>query len=109
MKLPGLERRAIAEAKLVHYLLDVAHPDVGSKARFFLRFNLGSDHPDVLRRVLMQHPLDHDVHSEQSSPYGERFVIRCSAPMPDGRAPCIRTVWELGSDGTPRFVTAFPD
>ncbi len=39
--------------------------------------------------------------------YGEKRVYRCSIITPDGRDPCIRTVWQLRS-GDYWPVTAYP-
>jgi hypothetical protein len=37
-KLPNIEKAVVAEAKIVHYLLDLSSENGKAKARFFLAF-----------------------------------------------------------------------
>lgn len=53
-------------------------------------------------------PLNNPVIDQISGPYGETYVVRCSLGTPDGRNPCIITVWIVQkSDPNPRLVTAY--
>lgn len=41
--------------------------------------------------------------------YGPRYTVKCNCPSPDGRSPCIFTVWQIdGGSACPRLLTAFP-
>ncbi len=58
----------------------------------------------------MRHPERNPVHTVvPRPPYGTKFVVRCSIETPDGRSPCVFTVWmrEEGNDLS-RLVTAYP-
>ena len=44
---------------------------------------------------------------DASSPYGDKHIFRCTIATPDGRDPCIRTVWQK-QDGDFWLVTAYP-
>lgn len=101
--------RLVAPAKITNYLLDETHPHGGDKARFFQRFGFAGDAPDVLTRALADHPGWNDIRSIAVSRAGIKTVIECRIETPDGRNPCIRTIWALDPGATiHRFVTAYP-
>jgi len=106
--LPDAASADVAPAKVAGYLLNTAHPRNGGKAAFFAAFGFDITQWDVLRDALRQHPLANDVVSSQRSPHGNKHVVRCSMMSPDGRNPCITTIWITDGDGPPRFVTAYP-
>lgn len=105
MELPNRERRRVSGRKVAAYLLDLDHPDGGPKARFFRAF--GFDEA-TLEEALMRHPELHPVDATLLGRHGRKYVIRCSLPSPDGRDPCILSVWILRTDGVPDLVTAYP-
>lgn len=49
-----------------------------------------------------------DAVADPTREHGPRYVIRC---MLSGRPGCegeVDTVWRIDSEGTPRFITAYP-
>jgi filamentous hemagglutinin len=40
--------------------------------------------------------------------WGRKFEVRCEMVTPDGRNPCLRTVWQVTGETVPRLVTAYP-
>ena len=101
--------RSIAEDKITRYLLEETHPKGGTKARFFGRFGFGWHAPHLLLEALRRHPDMNAVVSVTKTAFGTKSVVQCSMMSPDGRNPCIRSVWlrDIGSD-VQRFVTAYP-
>ena len=99
----------VADAKVSRYLLDEAHPDGGPKARFLKAFGFSQSHPNVLRQALVAHAGVNPVISTEATCHGLKSVVECNITTPDGRNPCIWTIWveEPGAD-THRFVTAYP-
>jgi hypothetical protein len=110
MKLPHAQQAYIAEAKIVEYLLNLAHTAGGKdKAVFFMRFGFTLDAWRVLERALLDHVLEHDVASRVINDASINYAVDGILITPDGRNPTIRTVWALDNDSkTPRFVTAYP-
>ena len=101
--------RMVAAAKVTTYLLDLGHPTGASKARFLIRFGFDPAQPEALIEALRRHPDDNDVIETQMTEHGVRNVVQCRVRTPDGRDPCIRTVWILDTGSSVhRCVTAYP-
>lgn len=101
--------RLVAEAKVVDYLLNPEHPQGKSKAQYFARFGFSREDYVVLLEALLSHPDDNDVVRVQDNDFGAKSTVQCQVKTPDGRDPCILSVWflERGS-GIQRLVTAYP-
>ena len=98
----------VSEAKITHYLLDPNHPFGGSKARFFLHCGFSPADWRTMAEALAEHPVLNPVESTTATRYGAKYVVRCSLATPDGRNPCVVTVWMKDGDAPPRLVTAYP-
>lgn len=98
----------ISESKIRKYLLDLNHSDGGSKAKFFLAGGFSEADWPVLDYALKRHPIDNAVESTERNAFGAKFIVRCTVQTPDGRNPCILTVWMVDGPGAARFVTALP-
>jgi filamentous hemagglutinin len=95
--------------KITQYLLNDEHPQGGLKSKFLKGFGFSRHRPDELKEALEAHPIKNVLSRTEATDWGIRFVIDCSIDSPDGRNPCIRTVWQLEENsGHPKFVTAFP-
>jgi hypothetical protein len=105
-RLPGADAALVDARKVSAYLLDATHPQNGGKARFF--HDHGFD-ADTLAASLAQHPIRHPVAAEQANAHGHKFVVHCALASPDGRDPCITSVWIIDAGAQqPRLVTAYP-
>jgi Domain of unknown function (DUF6883) len=109
VNLPNAAHAFIEPRKVTAYLLDVRHPDGGSKAAFFLRFGFDAGQPGTMIAALLAHARSHPVARLQKSKLGTSYVIEGPLQTPDGRNPQVRTVWliETGEDA-PRLLTAIP-
>jgi hypothetical protein len=107
--LPNAHAAIVQRGKVRDYLLDPDHPGNGGKAAFFRAFGFARLTWTALRGSLHEHPRVNLVALIQPNPFGTRYVVRCSLTSPDGRNPCITTVWIIDhGDTQPRLVTAFP-
>ncbi len=94
--------------KITEYLLNDDHIDGGPKSKFLKSFGFSQSDVDALKAALENHPVDHEVTNIIATEWGTKFIVECSIRTPDGRNPCIRTVWQQdGNRGGPRFVTAY--
>jgi hypothetical protein len=99
----------VADAKVRDYLLDSGNPNNGGKHRFFQRFGFTQQNWTILQNALLLHPCTNLVISVVPNPYGTRYEVRCSLTSPDGRNPCISTIWVMDPQSSaPKLVTAFP-
>ena len=109
-QLPGAANATIADDKITQYLLNPTHRDGSGKAKFFTLFGFSLTNPDELKNALLQHPLRNLVTDRRVRPHGITYEVGCSLITPDGRNPCIISVWIIGPiDPDPRFVTAYPN
>jgi hypothetical protein len=109
MNLPNAERAVIEPQKITAYLLNLKHPDGGSKAAFFLRFGFDASQPAAMMLALLAHARAYKVARLQKSKLGTSYVIEGPLQTPDGREPNVRTVWLIETDETaPRLLTAIP-
>ncbi|MBA3896924.1 MAG: hypothetical protein H0X36_07270 [Sphingomonadaceae bacterium] len=98
----------VAPAKIAEYLLNASHPRGAAKARFFQSFGFEVRTADDLTRALGNHPRRNEIKSISIDRAGVKSVIECRIETPDGRNPCVRTIWVLEPGATVhRFVTAY--
>jgi hypothetical protein len=109
MKLPNHSRAIVAEAKIVKYLLNEAHPRGKDKAAFFGRFGFSVGEWEILKTALLAHANSFEVMSILESTERTYYAIEGDLTTPDGRNPRVRSVWAVdrGSE-TPRLITAYP-
>jgi hypothetical protein len=100
---PNADKASIAPAKL-NYLL-VKDP---GKAKFFALFGFDPTRPQELESTLCWHVYNQQYDSSSMTVHGTKYAVKCSAPTPDTRNPCIISVWIIDAGHTtPRFVTAY--
>lgn len=102
-------RFTIRNNKLVDYLLDLSHPRGGSKARFFLGFGFSRDRPMQLADALADHVLETKGRWQGPAEGGPtKLIFEGRIRAPNGRAPWVRSVWQVEADGVARLVTVVP-
>ena len=94
--------------KVTDYLLAAAHPKGGAKARFFRAFGFEGGRSELLITALFDHPIRNAVADVVEGPFGAKYIVRCALETPDGRNPCVVSVWIVEADRRPRLVTAYP-
>ena len=98
------------DKKITQYLLSTVHPTGASKAKFCMSFAFSPGNWAAPKSALLNHPLNNPVTSQTSNPFGQKFEVSCSLVAPDGRNPCIISVWIIEPpDSNPRFITAYPN
>ena len=109
-QLPRVANATLADAKITQYLLNPAHPTGAAKARFFVLFGFSPANWAELKKALLEHPLSNPVTDQRSRPFGELFEVSCALVTPDGRNPCIISIWLIEPpDPNPKFITAYPN
>lgn len=98
----------IPHEKIVHYLLDLQHPDGGSKAKFFLAQGFRRENPKALADALFEHILDNPVASIRHGRYGAQLAVEGLMTMPNGTRRVILSVWLMQDAGDGIFITAYP-
>ena len=108
MDLPNAERAVIDASKVRDSLLSEIHPVGRFKAVFFMSLGYEAARWQVLSDDLLALGRSGLVTAGQPSAYGLKYEVDGRLTGPSGRSAPVRTVWIVGAEGTPRFVTAFP-
>lgn len=107
--LPFSATGLVEEGKVVNYLLNLAHADGCSKAKFFLARGFQANAWQVMRESLLAQGRNSLVTKITETEWGDRYQVDCHCPTPDGLNPCIRTIWEIAAgQHVPRLLTAYP-
>jgi hypothetical protein len=106
VKLPsGAE---VAPAKVRDYLLNPDNSQNRGKSTLFTAFGFRRDDWQELAAALQRHSIDNDIIETSVSPHSTKHVVRCQLMTPDGRNPCLTTVWIIDTGATlARLVTAY--
>jgi hypothetical protein len=110
-QLPGVANAILDDAKITDYLLAPSHSTLAAgKAKFFLGHGFSQRDWRELKTALLDHPQANPVTGQAKTPFGEKYEVSCSLVTPDGRNPCVISVWIVEPpDPNPRFVTAYPN
>ena len=104
----SLARRTVPRDKILEYLLNPEHPLGSPKARFFFARGFSIEEWQRLAAALNGHPARNPVEETIATAFGTKYVVRCKVETPDGRNPCIVTVWMQEQAEPARLVTAYP-
>jgi hypothetical protein len=108
VKLPGIDKLTIDEAKVRDYLLSPTHPVGRFKARFFNRLGYTQEQWQRLREDLLAIARSEEAQEGQQSDFGQKYEVHGELSGPSRTAQIV-VVWILlHGEETPRFVTAFP-
>ena len=109
MKLPNALLAVVEPEKLTGYLLNPVHRYGAAKARFFADFGFRASEWEAFGGALREQGQRHEVTKVKETPFGPRYEVEGPIAAPDGRAPRIRTVWQLDEGYVaPRLITAYP-
>lgn len=107
--LPNAVEATVEARKLSEYLMSADHPIGKSKAAFFSQFGFVRADLEALEKALCDHAMTQPVVEVKSSYHGTKYVVECACQTPDGRNPCINSVWITEPNNqAPRLVTAYP-
>jgi len=109
MPIPDAERAVVTREKVLDYLLNLDHPDGGSKAIWFHSFGYDRDRWDLLAEDLLKIAKTCTEFLAEPTPFGTKFKASGSIGLPDHRPGRVLAVWIIEPDEPPRLVTAFPD
>ena len=107
--LPNAVQAYVEEKKITGYLLSDTHPQGRSKAVFFRAFGFVPAQWQELAAALVAQGAAGTVVSTLVRPDSTQYAVEGELSALDGRAPRIRTVWEVRpEDARPRLITAYP-
>ncbi len=109
MRIPGAEHATISREKIVQYLLNVDHPDGGSKAAVLAHAGFSAGRPEELEEALRTQHLSLAATRGKPSEYGEKYEIVGPLRGPAGRV-MVRSIWIVRhGERVPRLITLIPE
>lgn len=109
MILPNVDLVIVEKEKILGYLLNPSHRHGSSKARFFFEFGFEIPKWETQAEALREHGGLHPVCHREETGFGPRYVVDDVLRTPSGRAPMLRTVWQMDAGAlAPRLITAHP-
>jgi hypothetical protein len=109
MPIPDADRAVVAAEKVRDYLLNLEHPDGGSKAVWFHAIGYTRDEWRVLANDLMAIARDCREFDTERTKFGIKYKATGTVGHPNQRPGNVLTVWIVEDDDPPRLVTAYPD
>ena len=109
MPIPDAEQAVTATEKVRDYLLNLEHPDGGSKAIWFHALGYTRDDWQVLADDLMAIARNCAEYDTEITQFGVKYKAAGSVGRPNQRPGNVLTVWIVEDDDPPRLVTAYPD
>lgn len=109
MPIPNADQAIVATEKVRDYLLNLNHPDGGSKAVWFHSLGYARDQWQELADDLLAIARGGcEFHTEKTQ-FGKKYKAAGSIGRPYHRPGNVLTVWIVENDDPPRLVTAYPD
>lgn len=110
MKIPNAANAIIEQMKIERYLLDVDHPQGGTKARLLVSLGYTVSGWQQLAADLRGMHLEEEFVATRETPWGTRYEVVAPLTGPIGDTVLFRSVWQidLGTD-LPRLVTMYPE
>ncbi len=109
MPIPDAENAIVTRDKVDGYLLNVDHPDGGSKAIWFQNLGYERENWQLLANDLLEIARTCNKYDRERSPHGVKYKASGTVSQPGHRGGHVLTVWIVEPDEPPRLVTAFPD
>jgi len=109
MPIPDAQRAVIAPGKVRNYLLNLEHPDGGSKAVWFHSIGYTRDQWQVLADDLMAIARECEAFDAETTQFGIKYRASGSVGRPNYRPGRVQTGWIVEDDDPPRLVTAYPE
>ena len=109
MRIPAADHALIPREKIVKYLLNLDHPDGGSKAALLTHVGFSADRPEELERALRTQHLSLAAKKGKPSAYGEKYEIVGPLTGAFGEI-MVRSIWiTLRDKSVPRLITLIPE
>jgi len=108
MPIPSSEHAYVDEEKVRDYLLNLNHPDGGSKAVWFQSLGYSRDHCPQLSNDLLAIARRCESFATEITPFGVKYKATGLIGRLGKRLGLVITVWIVEDDEAPRLVTAYP-
>ncbi len=108
MPIPNADRAVVEDAKVRDYLLNLGHPDGGSKAIWFHSLGYSCDRWQVLAADLLAVCRNCTECDIEKTRFGVKYKASGSIGQPAHRSGSVLTVWIVEDEDPPRLVTAYP-
>lgn len=107
MPIPDAKRASVSPEKVRDYLLNLEHPDGGSKAVWFYALGYRRDQWQELAEKMLEIAQQCTDYEVEKTRFGLKYIV--GGLVGPNRKGMVRTVWIQEGADPPRLVTAYPD
>ena len=108
MGIPDSNNAVADKSKVRDYLLNLEHPDGGSKAVWFHNRGYLRDQWQLLADDLLAIARNCKFFDTESNPYGIKYIATGNIGRPGHTIEPVLTVWIVEDSSPPRLVTSYP-
>ena len=109
MPIPNANEATAATEKVRDYLLNLEHPDGGSKAAWFRSLGYVRDRWQELASDLLALATTCEHFATVRTPFGVKYIVKGQIGRKSRRSASVLAVRIVEADRPPRLVTAYPD
>ncbi len=109
MPIPDAHRAVVEDVKVRDYLLNLSHPDGGSKAIWFHSLGYHRDKWQDLVDDLLTIAQNCTTFDTEVTRFGVKYKALGTVGRYEHRPGVVVTVWIVEDDDPPRLVTAYPE
>lgn len=109
MPIPNAIQARVGRDKVRDYLLNLEHPDGGSKAAWFHSLGYTRQEWQLLADDLLAIARGCEEFKTETTRFGIKYMAAGSVGRPNHRPGNVLTVWIVEDDDPARLVTAYPD
>jgi len=109
MPIPEAHRAVVEDAKVRDYLLNLSHPDGGSKAIWFHSLGYHRDKWQDLANDLLAIAQNCTTFDTEITRFGVKYKAWGTVGRSEHRPGVVLTVWIVEDNDPPRLVTAYPE
>jgi len=109
MPIPEAHRAVVEDAKVRDYLLNLSHPDGGSKAIWFHSLGYHRDKWQDLANDLLDIAQNCMTFDTEITRFGVKYKVVGTVGRSEHRPGVVLTVWIVEDKDPPRLVTAYPE
>ena len=108
MPIPDAQLAVVTDEKVRDYLLNLEHPDGGSKAVWFQSLGYQRDEWQSLAHDLLALARECQEFETEIVKFGVKYKTVGTIGRPDHRPGRVLAVWIVEDNDPPRLVTAYP-
>lgn len=109
MVIPNIHNAIIEDNKIIFYLLNINHPDGGSKAKWFINQGFQVENINKLKDIIIRQASENKVSKTVKTNFGTKYIVEGNIKTLKGSIKKVKTIWIIPLfEDIPKLVTIYP-